>query len=142
MLKPLENITYLRCRRAIKQFIKYCMVGASGFVINLFVFWLMLTSLDVHYWIAGSVSFAVSVTNNFFMNRYWTFRITEGEIFSQASRFMVVSISSWALNMFMLRLLIEDAKLNHYVAQTIAIAMVTILNFLGNKLWSFRQPTV
>jgi putative flippase GtrA len=127
--------------RAVSQFWKYCVVGASGFVVNLFVFWLMITTVDAHYWVAGTISFAVAVTNNFLLNRYWTFSAYEGEFMSQARRFFIISLTSWALNMLLLRLLIEDADLNQYVAQVLAVSTVTILNFLGNKLWSFRPTT-
>lgn len=141
MKRMIDYIGYDRLRRAIGQFWKYCLVGASGFVVNLLIFWLMITSFGAHYWVAGTVSFAVAVTNNFILNKYWTFGRSEGDFLAQAGRFLIISVSSWALNMFMLRLLIEDANLNQYVAQAFAISMVTISNFLGNKLWSFRQPT-
>ena len=101
----------------------------------------MIAGLGVHYWLAGTVSFGVAVTNNFLFNRYWTFVNSERDLFSQASRFTIISITSWALNMVILRMLIEDADFNQYVAQALAISMVTVLNFTGNKLWSFRQPT-
>jgi len=130
-----------RLRRAVGQFWKYCLVGASGFVINLMVYSIMVSSFDAHYLLAGTVSFTVAVTNNFILNRYWTFGSSERDIFSQASRFLVISVSSWALNMVLLRLFIEDGNMNQYVAQAVAIGMVTVLNFTGNKLWSFRQPT-
>ena len=130
-----------RLRRAFGQFWKYCLVGASGFVINLLVYSLMIAGLEVHYWLAATVSFGVAVTNNFLLNRYWTFGNSERDLFSQASRFTIISITSWALNMVILRMLIEDADFNQYVAQALAISMVTVLNFTGNKLWSFRQPT-
>jgi putative flippase GtrA len=139
--KIVDKIGYDRVRRAIGQLWKYCLVGASGFVVNLFIFWVMIRQFEGHYMIAGTVSFAVAVTNNFLLNRYWTFGSSERDIFSQASRFLIISITSWALNMLILRLLIEDAGFDPYVAQGLAISTVTILNFTGNKLWSFRQPT-
>lgn len=141
MKKAIDYIGYERIRRAIGQFWKYCLVGASGFIVNLFVYWVMITGFGAHYWMAGTVSFAVAVTNNFLLNRYWTFGGSEGYFLTQAGRFLIVSVSSWALNMFLLRLFIEDANMNQFVAQAFAIAMVTVFNFVGNKLWSFRQPT-
>lgn len=135
------NNLQARLRRAVGQFWKYCLVGASGFIVNLLVFSIMVSAFDAHYWMAGTVSFAVAVTNNFALNRYWTFGSSERDIFSQATRFLVISVTSWALNMMLLRLFIEDGNFNQYVAQTLAIGMVTVLNFTGNKLWSFRQPT-
>ena len=47
-----------RLRRAFGQFWKYCLVGASGFVINLLVYSLMIAGLEVHYWLAATVSLA------------------------------------------------------------------------------------
>jgi putative flippase GtrA len=101
----------------------------------------MVSGFDAHYLFAGTVSFALAVTNNFVLNRYWTFGSSERDIFSQATRFLIISVTSWALNMMLLRLFIEDGNFNQYVAQALAICMVTVLNFTGNKLWSFRQPT-
>lgn len=141
MKKIVDYIGYDRLRRAIGQFWKYCLVGASGFIVNMIVYWLMIRSFgETYYWLAGTISFAVAVTNNFLLNRYWTFAGSERDVFSQAGRFFVISITSWALNMLILRLLIEDANFGPYEAQAIAIGMVTVLNFTGNKLWSFRQP--
>ena len=137
-----QNNLQVRLKRAFGQFWKYCLVGASGFVINLFIFWLMINFAGVHYLVAATVSFAVAVSNNFFLNKYWTFGNPEGDVFSQAGRFTIISITSWALNLLILRLLIEDANIdNQIVAQAIAISLVTVLNFSGNKLWSFRQTT-
>ena len=140
MKKLIDYIGNDRLSRALSQFWKYCVVGASGFVLNLLIFWLMITA-GAHYWIAGTVSFSFAVTNNFLLNKYWTFSKRDGAFLLQAGRFLVISITSWALNMLMLRLLIEDANMNQYTAQTIAISMVTGFNFVGNKLWSFRQTT-
>lgn len=141
MKKIVDKIGYDRLRRAIGQLWKYCLVGVSGFVVNFFIFWVMINEFKGHYMMAGTVSFAVAVTNNFLLNRYWTFGSSERDLFSQAGRFFIISITSWALNMLILRLLIEDATFDPYVAQGLAISTVTILNFTGNKLWSFRQPT-
>ncbi|MBI5870540.1 MAG: GtrA family protein [Actinobacteria bacterium] len=135
------NNLQARLRRAVGQFWKYCLVGASGFIVNFLVFSILVSRFEVHYLLAGTVSFAVAVTNNFLLNRYWTFGSSERDIRSQATRFLIISATSLALNMMLLRLFVEDGNLDQYVAQAIAIGMVTVLNFTGNKLWSFRQPT-
>lgn len=137
-----DNKTYLRCRRAAKQFVKYCLVGASGFLVNLLIYIILVENVHIHYMLGATISFAVAVTNNFVFNKYWTFNGSQGDTFIQASRFLVVSVTSLALNLLVLRLLIEDFGVRNKIsAQAGAIALVTALNFLGNKLWSFRQPT-
>jgi dolichol-phosphate mannosyltransferase len=53
-------------------------------------------------------------------------------------RFAVVSAVALAANLVVLRLLV-GVGLGKLVAQAVAIVAVTPLNFLGNKLWSFRK---
>ena len=130
-----------RVRRAIGQFWKYCLVGASGFILNLLVFWVMVSGVNAHYLVAATVSFGVAVSNNFVLNKYWTFGNPEGDVRSQLGRFAVISVTSWLLNLLILRLLIEDGNINsEFVGQAIAIPLDTLLNFSGINLWSFRQP--
>lgn len=130
-----------RIRRAISQFWKYCIVGATGYVINFLIFSLLYGVAAIPYVLAATVSFAISATNNFLLNKYWTFDNPQGQTTTQAGRFLVVSCASWGLNMLLLVLMIEVLSLNEYASQALAIAAVTLLNFTGNKLWSFRQTT-
>ncbi len=53
-------------------------------------------------------------------------------------RFFVVSVISLGANLLVLRALVGHG-VDKVVAQAIAIVLVTPLNFLGNKLWSFRR---
>ena len=135
-----ENILHERLRRAGKQFGKYCVVGGIGFIINLAIFAFLVDVAHMHYMVAATISFAVAVTNNFLLNKYWTFNNPEGNGLAQASRFLVISVMSWAINLLVLHLLIADAHMSSSIlAQAIAIVFVTVLNFTGNKMWSFRQ---
>jgi putative flippase GtrA len=55
----------------------------------------------------------------------------------QGFRFLVVSLVALGANLLVLHLLIRFGS-GKLVAQAIAIVVVTPLNFIGNKLWSFR----
>jgi putative flippase GtrA len=120
------------------QLLKFCAVGATGYVVNLAVFTALVRGLDVHYMPAAVCSFAVAVTNNYLWNRLWTFRGSRGHFYYQGLRFFIVSFFALAANLVVLRLLVA-AGLDEILAQAIAIVLVTPVNFLGNKLWSFRR---
>jgi putative flippase GtrA len=120
------------------QLAKFCTVGATGYVVNLAVFTLLVEGLDVHYLAAATCSFLVAVTNNYTWNRLWTFRHARGHVGYQGLRFLIVSTGALAANLGILRLLVGEAGLAEVRAQAIAILLVTPLNFVGNKLWSFR----
>jgi putative flippase GtrA len=126
----------LRTRRHWVQLGKFCVVGALGYVINLAVY-ATLIHFGVHYLAAATVSFLVAVTSNYTWNRLWTFHDRRGDVALQGARFFVVSLASLAANLLVLHVLITlgAGKLG---GQAIAIVLVTPLNFVGNKLWSFR----
>jgi dolichol-phosphate mannosyltransferase len=53
-------------------------------------------------------------------------------------RFLVVSLVAFGFSLLLLTILVESAGLAKVPAQALAVAAATPLNFLGNKLWSFR----
>ena len=114
------------------------MVGATGYAVNLAVYALLVKSAGVHYIPAAICSFLVAVTNNYTWNRVWTFREERGHYGYQGMRFFVVSGIVYCANLGVLSLLVS-LGVGKVAAQAVAIILVTPLNFLGNKLWSFRR---
>lgn len=120
------------------QLIKFSAVGATGYVINLIVYELSRQQLDAHYLLAAVIAFVFAVTNNFLMNRHWTFDAGAGHAGFQAARFLSVSVIALGFNLAVLRLLVAGFDVGKLPAQAIAVICATPLNFIGNKLWSFR----
>ena len=120
------------------QLAKFGAVGASGYVVNLAVYVLLVQVLDVHYLLAAVGSFLVAVSNNYFWNRHWTFRGDKGHVGIQGARFLVVSVLALAANLVVLQILVH-LGVGKILAQAIAIVLVTPVNFVGNKLWTFRM---
>ena len=128
----------LRQRSNWEQLAKFCVVGATGYVVNLLVYVALLDGANLHYRVAATGSFLVAVTNNYLLNRLWTFRHHRGHFGYQGLRFFVVSLLVYGGNLGILTALVE-LGLGKIVSQAIAIVLVTPANFIGNKLWSFRR---
>lgn len=120
------------------QLIKFGAVGASGYIVNLVVFWLVTEQLEFNHNAAAIVAFCFAVANNFWWNRHWTFDAKDGHAGFQATRFFVVSLIALGFNLVLLNVFIE-LGIGELPAQAIAIVCVTPINFVGNKLWSFRD---
>jgi dolichol-phosphate mannosyltransferase len=121
------------------QLVRFGLVGASGFVVNLAVYALFVHAFGVPYQLAAVLAWLVAVSSNFVLNRHWTFDRPDGRLHHQALRFFLVSLAAFALvNLVLLTLLVEQAGLAKVPAQALAVAAATPFNFLGNKLWSFR----
>jgi putative flippase GtrA len=137
------HAVHLRVRAGLRrphnwvQLVKFCAVGASGYVVNLSVFAACVTLLDAHHLVAATAAFAVAVLNNFWWNRHWTFRARGGHAGFQAARFFTVSIAAFLFAAAVLELLVSVAGMQELPAQAISIVAATPLNFIGNKMWSF-----
>jgi putative flippase GtrA len=120
------------------QLVRFGLVGGVGFVVNVAVYTLFVHAVGLDYRLANIVAWLVAVLNNFVLNRHWTFDARGGHARSQAIRFLLVSLVAEACSLALLTVLVEGAGVAKVPAQAIAVAGSMPLNFLGNKLWSFR----
>lgn len=126
------------------QLFHFAAVGATGYAVNLVVFTLLNGAVGVHHLTAAVGAFAVAVTNNFLLNRHWTFRrqgSTDAHAGFQAARFLTVSVAGLAVNLAVLATLVDAAGFAELPAQAIAVAVATPVNFIGNKLWTFGHAS-
>lgn len=119
------------------QLAKFCLVGGSGYVVNLAVFSAAFGIFGLHHLVAATVAFLVAVTNNFWWNRHWTFAARAGHAGFQAARFVTVSVVAFLAAATVLEVLVTVVGVPEIPAQAVAIVVATPLNFVGNKMWSF-----
>ncbi|MDQ8043157.1 MAG: GtrA family protein [Solirubrobacteraceae bacterium] len=133
---------HVRVRHGMKrpenwmQLVRFIVVGASGFIANIGVYALSVHALGVDYRVAALLGFMAGVCNNFFWHRIWTFGARDGHAGSQAVRFFVVYGVTFLIGVGVLQALV-NAGLARVLGQAISQIVITPLNFLGHKLWSF-----
>jgi putative flippase GtrA len=129
-----------------KQFVKFAVVGGLGTIVNLVVLkatlflWGRLVgdpTFAVEIFASG-LAFGVAVVNNYVFNRWWTFRAT-GSFAGQFLKFFIVSVAGLGINELAFWLFRGQLGLDVLISQCIAILCVLPFNFIGNKLWSFRE---
>jgi putative flippase GtrA len=118
------------------QLAKFGVVGGLGYAINLGVYDLLL-GIGAH--AAAVVSYIVAAVSNYWWNRHWTFAQNKGGFGSQGAKFFAVSAVALGVNQLWLLVFLDWLHLGKLEAQAISILLVLPLNFLGNKLWSFRR---
>jgi putative flippase GtrA len=134
---------HLRVRAGLRQphnwvqLVKFCLVGGSGYAVNLATFAVCVGPLGMHHLLAATCAFVVAVLNNFWWNRHWTFKARSGHAGFQAARFFAVSVAAFVVAASILELLVSVAGMADVPAQAISIVAATPLNFVGNKMWSF-----
>jgi putative flippase GtrA len=129
-------------RRGLRQFVKFGIVGASGFVVNLVVFTALQQVVPHHdgtvEWMAiYSAGFLAGGLSNYFLNRAWTFR-SQGHVGKEGLSFMAVSVLALIVG------LIVGQALSHWLGhghKTWFVSTVAgiFVNFFVNKYWTFRS---
>ena len=134
----LENRAVQALRRPHNwiQLAKFGVVGLSGYVIYIGIYAALL-GIGAH--LAAAIAFVVSAANNYWWNRHWTFAHAKGHFGYQGMRFFVVSALAFGANQFWLFVFLDWIGWGKIVSAAIAVIFVTPLNFIGNKLWSFRR---
>ena len=130
-------------RRGVRQFVKFGIVGASGFVVNFALFTLIFafTPKEEHahlYMFAYSVAFLAGGVSNYMLNRVWTFRAT-GHALVQGVQFLSVSVLALLVGLLVSKLLGGVFPPGHRL-WLIATLSGMVVNFFVNKYWTFR-PT-
>ena len=121
------------------QLFRFAVVGGSGYVVNLAVFAFAHHAAGIDYRLAAVVAFLVAVSNNFALNRMWTFAAQRGRVVLQAPRFLVVSVVTFLVTLGLLTVFVEWVGMPEVAAQALSVGLGLPLNFLGQKLWSFRS---
>lgn len=119
---------------------KFALVGIFGVGVNMAVY-MGLTALGFNYLIAAGCSFIIAVTNNFFGNVLWAFkgRAADKSIREKYISFFIISGINLGVNLLILKLLVGYFNIDETIAQIVAIAAVSGLNFILNYCITFSQ---
>ncbi len=120
------------------RLLKFGIVGCSGMVIDFFITWLCKEKLGFNKYLSNSLGFCGAVTNNFLLNRYWTFQNNAHPFATQFASFVLVSLSGLLINNGLLYLFIKKVKFNFYLLKLIVIGLVFFWNYFANFLFTFN----
>lgn len=126
-------------RQHLGPFLKYCTVGVLGTSIDVGVLWLLVHFGGWPVLAATTVSFTVSVLNNFILNKIWTFRHPSQNYRKLFIKFIIVSIGGLILTNLLMWLFVHAIEIWYIWAKLITSGIVLIWNFLVNKHWTFRH---
>ncbi len=122
-----------------QQLIKYCVVGVFGAIIDIVALWFLVEICQIYYLTSATISFILAVINNYFLNKYWTFKDESKRHFAQFANFFLISVIGLFINLVIIYLLVEKLAIYYLISKFIAIIIVTFWNFLMNKYITFKK---
>ena len=124
-------------RAFLLRFLRFCVVGVSGTIIDFGLTWFCKEKLHIPKFIANSIGFVVAATNNYILNRIWTWGSTNEMVGVEYAKFFTVSLIGLGINTLILYILNEKLKVNFYISKVFATGVVMIWNFLANNFFTF-----
>ena len=128
------------------KFVKFGVVGASGFVIHGGLLYLLRDVVGINQFVANIIGFVAAATSNYFLNRWWTFRIKEEQVGVEYLKFFMVSVIGLGINsgtLWLESLLLPEWAVEgdprFYILWIVAVGVTTLWNFFGNLLFTFRK---
>jgi dolichol-phosphate mannosyltransferase len=140
IIEFIGNIWWIRLQSS-KTFIRFAIVGASGVIVNLGFFTLLLNA-GVHKYLASPVAIELSIISNFLLNNYWTFRRrkTADRTRIRGLKFNAVSLIALSVSYGAFVLLsVLFPHLKPQIPQLIGIIPATVVNYFLNSYWTFKH---
>ena len=137
MISLTEKISFFTDKIFIEKFLKFCIVGGSGVIIDFGITFVCKELLKLNKYVANALGFICAETSNYILNRTWTFASTNPHIAEQYLRFIGISVVGLAINTSVIYLMHGRLKWNFYVVKLLAIGVVTVWNFFMNYLFTF-----
>jgi dolichol-phosphate mannosyltransferase len=139
-----------RQRFPVGRFLRFGLVGFSGVFVDMAILYLLHTTLGLPLTRSKIVAAEVAIFNNFIWNDAWTFAdISQqqkgwGPRIKRFLKFNLICLAGLVLNVLMLNLFynVVFGQRWAYLANLIAIAVVTIWNFWLNLKLSWRVTQV
>ncbi len=134
----------------VKRFLRFGIVGFSGVFVDMIMLYLLSDPSTLGWGLTRSkiIASEIAIFNNFLWNDAWTFADFSQQQkgwrkrFRRFLKFNVVCLAGLILNVlilnFLFNLVFEDLTYGRYLANFIAIGLVTIWNFWFNLKLSWR----
>ena len=137
---PVLARLHQRARATItRRFVRFAVVGGSGFAVNTATLALVSGLLGVHYVAGAVVATLSSTTTNFVLTDAWVFHDRPGpaRFFGRFSVFLTLSLATLVLRGPILIGLTELASLHYLVSNALSLIALMLLRyrFSGAVIW-------
>ncbi|MFO8009172.1 MAG: glycosyltransferase family 2 protein [Dehalococcoidia bacterium] len=139
-----EQVNYLkhlyrliRSENETERFIKFCLVGASGVLVNEGIYWLLTRPGGLKDLVAVIISIEAAIVSNFILNDIWTFRDRRtggpGSASFRAIKFNLICGAGAVINFGVFYGLTRGLSLFDMLALLFGIVVAMSFNFILNK---------
>lgn len=124
------------------RFVKFCIVGASGVVVNMGLLYVLTEQAGLYYLVSSAIAIECSFVSNFILHELWTWRGVgqpgAGHRLKRLAKFHIVYGIGLGINLSLLYTLTEYVDIYYILSNLIAIGAATLWNFWWSAKWTWR----
>jgi dolichol-phosphate mannosyltransferase len=143
-----ERIDYLRHLSRLArasgeagQFLKFCVVGMTGVLVNMGLLWVLTKFVGFDYRVSAIFAIEISILSNFTLNELWTFgkRQKKGGLAKRIAGFNLACVIGAMINFIVLVMLTEILHLHYLLSNLFGIACATLWNYFMSARWVWKS---
>ena len=124
------------------RIIRFVIVGTLNAIIAALVVWILMHLCGADYMIANISAYIAAQINNFLWCKYWIFPLDKetkkNSIQRQILFFLIAFVMAYSAQFIFLLILFELLHFNEYLAQFLGLFVYGAVNFISNKLITFK----
>ena len=132
----------------LKRYASFCIVGGSGVIVDMGVICLLASPsmLGWNLTLSKVIAAETAILNNFIWNDVWTFRglVVSGndclQRLARLGKFNLICLAGIGISVLLLNVQVYWLHLNVYLANFIAIVLVSVWNFFMNLRFGWNRP--
>lgn len=136
-------------KNEIIRIVKFGMTGVLNTLVDFVVSALFFNLIGLPEVIANLFGFCCGMLCSYTINRTWTFKSKSGFFSPEMIKFIVVNLIGLLINLGLMSLSVNvifaNSAINEnivfYGSKIVITCVVMIVNFIGNRLWVFKQSS-
>ncbi len=125
-------------RKTLIRFLRYSLVGASTFPLDMALLWFFVNTLSMNYLLAIGVAFLMAVSVNYSINRPWAFYGTRRGFWGGYGFFISIGVLVATLTVILTGLVTNLLEVHFLVARVLVAGFVGIVGFFINLYFIFK----
>ena len=122
-----------------KELISYLIFGVLTTVVNIVVYYVFNTWLQVNYLVSNAIAWIASVLFAYITNRKYVFESKNTSMFNELVKFIGARLSTGIMDMILMWLLVDILSMNSMVSKIVVNVLVIVLNYVLSKVFVFKK---
>jgi putative flippase GtrA len=122
----------------VVNFAKYTLVGTIGLVIDMSCLYVLVEYVHMNVLIATTIAFIVSVINNFFMHKYWTFRDKSAHFERQFIAFFIIAVVNLFLTVAIMYVFVDLLHIWYMLSKFLSAVIILFTSYTANRMFTFK----